>query len=408
MKRKQGIFFIIIMMLVLFAGTAFSQENLHIYGYFSTRLEKVFSEPSVQNGSIVKESAPAEWSYPFFNLMMQHQVANKFKVFINFNGAGASNVQLSNFWGEYTASTLFSVRFGKIYRKFGLYNEILDAVPTYLGIEPPELFDGDHLIVSRTTSFMLLGSAQAGTGKLNYSLSTDNGEGGPAKDMFPLGWDVNYIVNGGDLKVGLSGYTSGGKTSSDVSLGSGSPKSGVLPWMASDEFSVFGGYAEGHVSNFQLQGAFWTSAHDAVRDPASVVMVVNSAGVNDAQRARFLTNPTGAVTESNVNTVGDYDVKTFYARAGYSIYTMKGEFTPYFQWDYYENPETIKSKSWGGDNEAGLADDGKFKKGTIGIIFRPIPQVAVKLDGSAHFQKLNGENNSYPEIRFDISYIFGQ
>ena len=80
----------------------------------------------------------------------------------------------------------------------------------------------------------------------------------------------------------------------------------------------------------------------------------------------------------------------------------------YFQWDHFDNPETIQSKSFGGDNEAGLADDGKFSKGTIGIIFRPQPQLAIKLDASAHFQEFNGDDESYPEIRLDISYIFGR
>ena len=37
----------------------------------------------------------------------------------------------------------FKLRTGKIYRPFGQFNELLDAVPTYLGMEPPELFDKD-------------------------------------------------------------------------------------------------------------------------------------------------------------------------------------------------------------------------------------------------------------------------
>ena len=43
----------------------------------------------------------------------------------------------------------------------------------------------------------------------------------------------------------------------------------------------------------------------------------------------------------------------------------------------------------------------------MGVLFRPIPQVAVKLDGSAHFYKFHGDQVSYPEIRFDVSYTFG-
>ena len=407
LSRYTGFSFIVIVILVL-VQPVFAQDALHIYGYFSTNLEKVFSEPSVENGKIVKEDAPAEWALPSFNLMMRHDLTDKARVFINMSGADGETVEMKNFWGEYDIHPLLTLRFGKIYRKFGLYNEILDAVPTYYGIEPPELFDSDHLIVSRTTTAMLHGKADAGKGVLAYSVSTDNGEGGPAKDLIPLGWDVNYKVGYGKYTFGASGYFSGGETVSDVALGSGSPKTGVLPWMKSDEFSVFGVYSEVVLQNMTLQGAFWNASHNAVRDAASVLTILTEANPNAAQRARFLLNENGAVDLANIDTNGDYTVKTFYLRAGYSIETEKGELAPYAQIDYYKNDETIKSKKYGGDNEAGLADDGDFKKGTIGLIYRPIPYIAFKLDGSAHFQDLNGESNSYPEIRFNVSYLFGQ
>ena len=53
------------------------------------------------------------------------------------------------------------------------------------------------------------------------------------------------------------------------------------------------------------------------------------------------------------------------------------------QWDRYGNPETIATKDFGGDNEAGVADDGVFNN-----LF-PASDV------------------SSPEIRLDISYTFG-
>ena len=68
----------------------------------------------------------------------------------------------------------------------------------------------------------------------------------------------------------------------------------------------------------------------------------------------------------------------------------------------------FKTKNYGGDNEAGLSDDGAFSKSTIGVIYRPVPQVAFKLDSSTHFQKFNSKDESYSEIRFDAYYIFGQ
>lgn len=394
--------------LAAFVGVASAQSSLNIYGYFSTRFEKTFSEPGFASGQIVKEDSPAEFGYPFFNLMAQHQLSDHFKVFVNLNGAGGGAIDLRNFWGEYSANRFVNLRLGKIYRKFGLYNEILDAVPTYYGIEPPELFDFDHLVLTRTTTFMLYGSLAAGAGALNYSLTTDNGEGDPVEDTVPIGWDVNYKFGGGNFIVGVSGYTSGGPTVSDVGLGDGSPKSGVLPWMATDEFNVVDAYLEGHLGGLTVQTEYTNSSHEAVRDPATVVEMITLAKPNTAQRARFLINPNGAVDEANVNPVGDYKIKAWYLRAGYANETRIGEVAPYIQWDWYENLETIAKKTFGGDNEAGVADDGTFTKATIGVVYRPAPEVAIKLDGSKHFYKFHGEDVSYPEVRLDVSFIFGQ
>jgi hypothetical protein len=301
-----------------------------------------------------------------------------------------------------------NLRLGKIYRKFGLYNEVLDAVPTYYGIEPPELFDFDHLVLTRTTTFMLYGALAAGSGALHYSFTTDNGEGDPVKDTVPIGWDVNYKFRGGNFVAGVSGYTSGGPTVSDIGLGDGSPKSGVLPWMAMDEFDVIDGYLEGHLGSLTVQTEYTHAKHVARRDPATVVEMIALARPNAAQRARFLIDPSGPIDEDNVNRAGDYKVKAWYLRAGYSFETRVGNVAPYVQWDWYENPETIAKKTYGGDNEAGVADDGKFTKATIGVVYRPAPEVAIKLDGSTHYYKFNGEDVSYPEIRLDVSFIFGQ
>ncbi len=383
-------------------------NDLSLYGYFATRFEKTFAEPGLEGNSIVKTDAPAEFLYPSFNLLLQHQITNKFKAFVNLNGAGGEVVDLRNFWGEYAASAAFNIRMGKIYRKFGLYNEILDAVPTYYGIEPPELFDGDHLMISRTTAFMLYGSFGSGSGIFNYSVSTDNGEGGAAEGLIPIGYDFNYKFGGGDYTVGISGYTSGGATTSDIGVGEGSPKSGVLPWMAADEFSVLGGYFEAKAGKVTLQTEYWRASHDAQRDPDAVVAMINGGKPNAAQRTRFLKTPSAAVEASNVSLAAHYDIKTWYVRAGLAQETRMGEFAPYVQWDYYSNPETIAKKTFGGDNEAGVADDGVFNKSTVGLVFRPTPQVAAKLDQSFHFYKFNGEDVNYWEIRFDVSLLFGQ
>jgi hypothetical protein len=402
-----GIFLLIL--LVCIAEPVCAQVETDVYGYFAFRYENVWNEPALDSGgNTYDQSAPGETDIPFVNIMMQSQLDEQFKAFVNLNGGGADTIDVRNVWGEYSGSEQCNIRIGKMYRKFGLYNEILDAVPTYIGIEPPELFDSDHLIVSRTTDLMFHGRYQYEAGTIYYSISTDDGEGSRNNgETLPIGADVNYRFGDDDNVIGLSGYTSGGDTGSDVGVGEGSPKSGVLPWMERDAFKVIGGYFESTAGELVFQAAYWHAEHKAVRDPASVVAVINGASPNTAQLRRFLIDPSGAVAEANVNTNGDYDVDTYYVRAGYSIESEKGEFVPYIQWDWYKNEETIASKGWGGDNEAGVADDGEFSKATIGIVYRPIPKVAVKLDGSSHFYDFNGKSESYPEIRFDVSYIFG-
>ena len=391
----------------LAAAPVAAQDPVSVYGYFSTRLEKSFGVPAAAGTAIVKETSPREFGYPFVNVMLQSQLSPRFKVFANLNGAGAGVLDVRNIWGEWSPSAKFNVRVGKSYRKFGLYNEVLDAVPTYYGIEPPEAFDSDHLLISRTTALMVHGQVATGPGRFNYSFSTDNGEGQDVETTMPIGYDANYQFGTGQLTLGLSGYTSGGGTNGDKSVGEGSPRSGVLPWMADDDFSIVNLYAESKVGALTLQAEWARATHTATRDADAIVEVVNGAGLNDRQRARFLIDPLAPVNVGNVRTDGSYDVTAWYVRGGYSFFTEKGEIGPYFQYDHYSNPETIAKKSFGGDAEAGESDDGGFSKITIGTLFRPIPNVALKIDSSLFQYQLLGRSVSFHEIRLDLSYAFG-
>lgn len=402
---------------VLFAATlacvgtpdaASAQQQLSMYGYMSTRYEKTFSEPGFTNGRIVKESSPGEYTYPSFNLMLSQELGSRFKVYVNLGGSDAGTLSPRNMWGEASLSRLFNIRFGKTYRRFGLYNEILDAVPTYYGIEPPEMFDKDHLFLSRTTALMLTGDLEVGSGTLAYAVSNDNGEGKVFANATPLGFDVNYTFGYGAYKLGVSGYRSGGPATSDVALGDGSPSSGVLPWMAEDHFNVWDGYVQVEKRALTVQFEYAQANHAAERNPEAVLTLLADASLNDAQVARFLLNPAGSRTSiANVNTAADFQAKTWYVRAGYSMESSHGEFAPYVQWDWYSNPETIAQKKYGGDNEAGVADNGVFNKATIGMVYRPVPTVAIKFDSSQHRYLFHGSHVTYPEIRLDVSYTFG-
>ncbi|MBT9547952.1 MAG: hypothetical protein IV090_21360 [Candidatus Sericytochromatia bacterium] len=70
------------------------------------------------------------------------------------------------------------------------------------------------------------------------------------------------------------------------------------------------------------------------------------------------------------------------------------------------HPETIANKTYGGDNESGLSDDGIFFKPSLGVVYRPSTNIVLKLDSSMHIQKFNGATTMYPEVRFDASFAF--
>jgi len=339
-----------------------------------------------------------------FYLILTHSIGTRP---ILFNIQGPDSFEIINGYGNKKISDMVQFQMGRQWRRFGLFNEKLDQTPTFLGIEPPELFDKDHLMLPRTTIATVHGKKETPIGIFTYAFSTENDEGGAKKDVIPLGLD--FRVKQDKYKVGVSGFfssISSGKSTSTVSLSSGSPKGGVLPWMSEDKYNVFGGFLEATPTRTLLiQAAYWTASHKAVRDPDSVVTLYNEAGINAAQEARFF-GSSATRTAADVVTKADYDVSTWYLRLGYTVPTEIGTFTPYLFLDWMENPETIQNKEYGGDNEAGFADDGKFSKPSIGVVYKPINEVAIKFDGSTHSQKFNGKTETYPEVRFDISYSF--
>ena len=384
-------------------------NQLSFYGFLNFNVEKVFREPTLdESGNTIFETSPGEMSTPSFHIYGGSRLSEKFTVFFNL-GQSDGQINLVNAWGNWRIHDLFQLRLGRQYRRFGLFNERLDQVPTYLGIEPPELFDGDHLLLPRTSLASIHGEYGLNkTSTIKYFLTTSNAESGPEGNVLPLGWDLRYSSS--FFLVGFSGYTSnisGTGSQSTVDVGNGSPSAAILPWMASDKYNVFGGFIEVRKRNLGIRVAYFTSKHNAVRDPARVVSLANGL-LNDAQASRMFANGTdlSALNEDDVVLDGSYRVHTWYLRLGYDINTTKGELTPYIFFDDYENPETIRSKKFGGDNEAGASDDGKFLKPSIGVVYKPIDQVAIKLDGSTHSYNFNGSRESYPEIRIDFSYMF--
>jgi hypothetical protein len=384
-------------------------RSLIFYGFARANMERVFHIPSLNgSGGTTFSNDPLEWSFPGVHLYGFARPVSFVDTLINIEG-NHEGVIFREGWGNIRIDKALQVRAGKMYRRFGLFNEKLDQFPTFLGIEPPELFDKDHLLLTRTTYFAVHGAKQFGDYTASYFLTTGNGEGGAEDDVYPLGWD--FRVKGKSFQAGTSGFLSsmaGGDTSSTTGVGDGSPRGGVLPWMSGDDYVVFGFFGEYVWKRLLLQAAYWQANHEADRDPADTAM---TAGINPRQASRFFrTNPgcvaTSTCVPGDVRVPADYTVRTFYLRAGYTFPTSWGAFTPYVFVDWMDHPEVIRNKGWGGDNESGLSDDGKFWKPSVGIVYKPHESVAIKLDSSAHIQDFNGKREVYPEVRLDISFAF--
>jgi hypothetical protein len=376
--------------------SANAQMNTKVYGYIDGYWEKVDDSPRI--GTSEKSKNPSEFDTPNIHALIMSS-KDSYKSFLNISGSGGGTLDVRNAWVEKEImGEQLAFRIGKLYRKFGLYNEILDAVPTYIGIEPPEMFDGDHLMLTRTTNAMFHGKTNVGSdGQLNYAITTGNDE--RKTDAQSLGLDLNYTI-GTNWKFGASYYTSGGRAVSDNQGSGNRPGSGgVLNWMEHDSYDVSGAYLQYTDAKWIIQVESYVSNHKATRDLAVVADLCTNATLNARQQARFGCGGT-------LNADGDYETSTTYIRTGYIIPLEQGSITPYVQYDVYENKETIWQKSQGGDNEAGLADDGQFAKATIGAVYRPDFNVAIKADYSQHLQDVNGKENNYGEVRFSFSYFW--
>lgn len=397
---------VIFSVLALTALPTYAKINTQAYGYIEGYLEKVEKSPSRTGGTSTtagtsqRSKNAHEFDTPHVHVMVKGTSDKGYSAFLNLN-ASEDTVKTANAWFEgKIAGNYLKYRIGKLYRPFGLYNERLDAAPTYIGIEAPELFDGDHLLLTRTTNMMFHGETLIGANTLRYSLTTGNEErlGGET----PIGGDVRYTYYGDNFEwiFGSSFYFSNTAAPSQ-SVGSGSPNGGVLNWMESDKFEVLGAYTEFSHEKWLVQFAYYQADHKAKRS-GSKLQSMDTAALTSRQIQRLCNGNMSTCADSFAN----YKVKTWYIRLGHIMNTSLGEITPYVQWDSYENPETVADKKNGGDNEAGIADDGKFTKQTLGVVYRPDPVVAIKLDASNHSQKIDGETKNYGEVRGSFSYIW--
>lgn len=379
-------------------------DGLHFYGFVAPlAAEQVYNFPTIaESGSTVKNSEPLDFADPeghFYIKARYGAFEGKVDLFGSTEDARVEAATLSYEFGE---NRQYSIQAGKMFRKFDLYNETLNHFIVFMGIEAPELFDGDHTI----PRFANL-AFRMEMGKWAWYVDTGNSESGAEKDLVPLGWDLRYDYGG--LVFGTSGYTSsisGNRTKPSVDLGSGSPEGGVLPWMESDRYTIFGGFVRKEFDRMILESAFWNASHSGNRNPQGVLTLLGNTYLNPRQRENFFgdnhTLPDSELNASHVQTEADYDVKTAYLRFGYSFKKT----VLYAHWDWMDHPEIIGEKQWGGDNEAGLSDTGSFTKWSLGAVWRPKKNLAVKCDVSAHVQKFNGDQVMYPEARLQGAWAF--
>jgi hypothetical protein len=311
--------------------------NTRIYGYIDAYWQYETDTPNgidPMTGQTIVEAGAMEWDVLNLHVMAQGTILNRFRYFVNLASPQSGSpiddevVGVRNAWVEVPIfGNYLNVRAGKTYRRFGLYNEILDAVPTFIGIEPPELFDRDHLLLTRTTNFMVHGSFTFDEHTISYAVTTGQDENSWNDGLFPIGADLRYDF-GTTLRVGSSFYHTGGFASPSRAVGDGSPRGGVLNWMARDQYWIIGGYAQLQIEGLILQGEYWHASHDAFRDPASVRTMLDdpASGITSFQRPRF-EDPGGPM---GVRERVRYAVDTFYFRAGYEFDVGDlGTLTPY-------------------------------------------------------------------------------
>ena len=389
--------------------TVEEKSDFKLYGFINSNIEKVF-----QANHTLDIETPVKFSpIKNFHLYGQGKLAHHINILFNLS-ANETGFELRNAYGEIKLWDALWIRAGKSYRNFGLYNDKLDQVPTFIGIEAPELFDTDHLFLSRTSDFMLHGLQYFRSGTLFYSLTTGNSEGNSLSNVTPIGADIRFKSEKKELIIGSSAYTSNifkKASSPSNSYKKQSSHGGILPWMKNDKYQVYGGFIEKKIGQFLIQTEYWISPHKGRRDPIKVIDLIQNSQLTQNQINKLTTydNPSKDYTEMPATSIiehSNYVSQTFYVRCSYIFNSNKGQFIPYLFLDWMSNPEMIANPTFGGDNEAGLADNGTFTKPSIGLLYRPINEVAIKLDGSLHSQLTNNSRSLYPEIRLDFSFSF--
>ena len=385
-----------------------------LYGYIDTQFRTLTIQhglPTAEANNLPNELAQEKDPYTVnLNVMAQGHLFEKFHWFINLGAIEAGDpargdvaVGIRNAWVEaplYREHLI--LRVGKTYRRFGLYNEILDAAPTFPGVEQPEFLVEGQLLTTRTTNVMLHGSWINGRDRLMYALHTGMDEA--QTGVVPIGGDVRYSIRDTYL-FGTSFYWTGGAALPSRQVGDGLPQGGVKDWMTDDNYYVFGGYVQVTRGPLLLQVEYWNAQHNAHRNPLEVIKFATAATLTPAESQRFV-NGVANPTIMDVNINARYAVQTFWARLAYEIDLHKlGTLQPYIHLDWYSDPESFEGAALGG-NETGLYDDNQLYRVTVGTVYRPVPAVALKVELNPHIGKVQGVEAVYVPIQASLSYAW--
>ena len=383
--------------------------KLTFYGFLDQSVEKYFNTKGTEAYQYKNENL--ELTRPSFHLYGVSHLTNKVTLFFNLGHSSKDVIEIENVWGNFKFDEAFQLRIGKMYRRFDLFNERLDQTAAIIGIDPPELYDPSQYMVPILTQLMLHGNIPVKRSVFSYSLMYNNGESGAEKNVYPLGWDFRFKQE--KFLVGTSGYLSNMDTAhsqSSVAFGEGLPKGSIRPWMSSEKYSVFGLFGESLLNSFSIKAGYFVAYHDADRNPENVLTIIQNVNLDETHRRRFLgnnaTKPNGSLTTADVLISTNYTVHSFYIRMAYNVYTPWGQFIPYLFMDFIKNPEMIADVKYGGGAKIGLADDGAFKRPTIGLIYKPKDNIAVKSEYSLYNTKTFGKDLTYPEIRFQVAFMF--
>lgn len=385
----------------------------HLYGYLDTQWRRLIDAtgfpPPMKKGieNEFRESKGGIWLNA--NVMLQGSIDNRFRYFINLAAYRAGVISqpdealaVRNAWIEVPLyRDYLNLRVGKTYRRFGLYNEILDAAPTFSGIEAPVYLVGGQVLLTRTTNVMLHGSWFHGDSRISYALMTGTDE--RKGDDVPIGADLRYQL-ADTLLVGSSFYWTGGPAKPTRTVGQGVPLGGVHDWMTSEDYKVYGGFGQLNLGGFEFQAEYWRAPHNGVRNPAEVLQLASSGALTPRQRQRFVngkSNPTAA----DVNIDTSYVVQTFWAEATYTFPVGRGTLTPYVHFAWYSDPETVRGEPNGG-NEAGPSDEGQFFRAVFGAVYRPISSVALKVELNPHFFTVMGKSAMLLPFQISLSYFW--